>query len=200
MRSNLKNDDDVKNMKTFLEEKYKLLFGGEQISKIIKSEKCQKFVMQTNAFTSKFFYNYFVTELEPCWQKKLDLSFSLLRPALENAYIDLYMDDGIHRLVDGPSPERKAAAIACWLNRFHPIQIIEDPETTHISLINPIFAVRVGLSIAYQMRHPNYAEDIAVKAINPDILSTNLANDLIYQMTWRNPGYHQLSLHFQLIL
>ncbi|HIJ84970.1 MAG TPA: hypothetical protein HPQ00_12315, partial [Magnetococcales bacterium] len=133
-----------------------------------------------------------------------DLNETLLYTALESAYVDLDAAEHIHTHKLSPAPYKIADAISCWINRIRPIQLAHDiPGNTKVAFINPHFALVTGLHYIYAAHLEKYRVDVPRdKTLVPadEILrESRFANDVLYQMTWRNPSYKELSLLFPLL-
>lgn len=181
-------------------DKYGLVIGNGLV-KILDSEDAKAFLEATYEYTSRTYFDIFLPAQSPKLQKAMSLNMAILRTALESAYVDIHLSEYLHELKDGASAERNGAAIASWLSRFKPIQFARDVVDTRIVWINPIFALQVGWSFTWQLKNPDLlGEELASSAFNDIIHENSLTNDIVYHMTWRNPGFKELTLLFQTIL
>ena len=125
--------------------------------------------------------------------KVVFLNMFLLNTAIDAAYLDIYYPNEFHDQENGgPSPDRHAATVMAWLNRFKPLQIRAGVHEEWTSFINAFLALHVGLTIKLKMKKQMGAAQELISEIGK-------INDLVYMLHWRSPDYKQLTSIMQFI-
>ncbi|MCP4044241.1 MAG: hypothetical protein GY731_20185 [Gammaproteobacteria bacterium] len=185
-------------MSDFLD-RYGLVFG-EQSKEAINSKEGVEFIQDAFAYASRIFYEYTEPSLGPVTEF-LDLNSTILKSAIESAFIDLYQSSLIHELIDAPSPAKKGASVIAWINRLKPIQVIRDTTESKVIFVNSVFALHVGWTMYWQLALPDKLGDISGVCLPAaeNLANHDLSNDFIYHLMWRNPGFRELTLLLQSI-
>lgn len=113
--------------------------------------------------------------------------------AIQSAYLDVYHTAELHEMEDdAPSAEKKGAAVTCWINRFRPLQLVEQTTDYRCAFVNSTVALMSGLELIWSEKQ---------KIGTPDevLADTNRLNNLMYLLLWRNPSYKILSTMFELL-
>lgn len=180
---------------------------SQDLAEQLKSEKAIGFRNHILLFVLEA-YNAFLlhsnsSEILKISQAKINTS--ILGCALDSALLDLMQADVFHDLKDGPNSSKVGAALTCWLNRFKPIQLpelVKDPKLEpEVPMLNAMFALEVGWAFKWcldeQERNPNVPVSVAVKHLHDVIKERQTANNLVYTLMWRNPGFKELATLFE---
>ncbi|MBF0628829.1 MAG: hypothetical protein HQL91_11495 [Magnetococcales bacterium] len=199
-----------------------LFIKGEDIQKILESDHSKEFLDNSFNFITHAYYKNFIPFLEDRGEEIigarfsseiLNLDFSLVKVAIQSAFIDLQRAAAIHEFSNGaPSLNRKAAAITSWLNRFKTVQIFSDDSDELFILVNPIFSLFIGLAVSWSddlyKTHPTFEDDNDIDVFENvlDGMLDGLINStqdtyklLVYHLTWHSPDYRVLTLMFDIL-
>lgn len=123
---------------------------------------------------------------------KVFLNTFLLNAAIHAAYLDIYYPNEFHDQEKDPSPDRHAAAVMAWLNRYKPLQVRSSVCEDWAIFINSFLALHVGLTIKLKMTGKiGVAQELIAEIPN--------INDMIYVLHWRSPDFKYLTTLIQLI-
>ncbi|MBF0272040.1 MAG: hypothetical protein HQL98_08270 [Magnetococcales bacterium] len=183
---------------------------GNKIKDLLDSENSLSFKDEVTKYVNNAFYGVFEAflngeQFESLIEKKIEkvnLDPALLRVAIESAFIDLYRASQIHEFADdAPALNRKGAAVMSWLNRIKPIQSIDGDNDVFL-FVNPIFALLIGMAIAWNDRDYNknnmytnkdFFNKILAELI--DLLKENSYCKLsFYRLMWHAPDHRELTL------
>lgn len=141
----------------------------------------------------------------PTWlpgeQPVLRMDIHTTTTAIDSAYLDLVRDEAFHEYKNGPAPEKVAAGVTAWLNRFRPLSLADEPKQRNHKLlyVNPLWALMVGSSVRAAYKFAGKETDVASTpstALSEGHRSEVL--EILYCLQWRNPGYRQLTTLFKL--
>lgn len=137
------------------------------------------------------------------WAAHFRLDPLLAMTAFDSAYNELVRDKDFHGYKNGPSGEKRAAAVAAWVAILRPIHFLEDMEPDKsLMFVNAFFGLWTALSIKAALEAAK--EQTSTEAEAQEIVDRldeswdDAVHELLYAMVWRNPDYRQLALVFRL--
>ncbi len=93
---------------------------SRKVRKDLESDRATQFRDEAYILTSSVYEKFVEKHSASAGVMRLD-AIKLIA-AIDSAYLDLARADAFHEFEDGPSKERRAAAVCAWINRLHPIQ------------------------------------------------------------------------------
>jgi len=162
---------------------------SEEVKDKLRSDEANSFV---DAFRSSSYAVYKRVVQKAGLHKSIcdfELNPVLLTTAIQSAYLDIQSSTEIHIIKNGPSPEKKAAAITSWVNLFKPIQVTNPARYDRLLLaLNPRLAYTVGITYLAMER-----------GFDQKLIGAEKIHDILYALTWRRPSYRELTLLYQVI-